>query len=98
MPGPLGQRASLPAGRWTKVLWGWGWYSINYSVTVSAPGCEYRTYAPPLPWPSSSGKLSATGSTRIEHAVRGYGDVWFFSPVNATYTLTPVSREPLNDF
>lgn len=98
MPGSLGRSYSLPAGRWTKVLWGWGWYSINYTVRVSAPGCEYRTYAPPFPWPSSSGTLSPASATRIEHAVRGYGDVWIYSPTNATASLTPVSREPLGDF
>lgn len=75
----------LRAGEWTKVLWGWGYYSVRYTTSTSAPGGEYRCYSPPWPWPTSSGGLPAY----ITHRVNGYGDCWLRSPVDATYYLNP---------
>jgi hypothetical protein len=76
---------SLRANQWTKVLWGWGYYSVNYAASTNSTGGQYRGYTAPVPWPISSGSLPNT----ITHRVIGYGDVWLFSPVDTTYTLTP---------
>ena len=80
----------LPADRWTKVLWGWGKYSVSYSAWVTTAGGRYRCYTAPLPWPASSGNLPAV----ITHNVVGYGDCWLYSPTPATYVLTPVFPYP----
>lgn len=77
---------SLRAGEWTKVLWGWGYYAIDYGASISAGGGQYRCYSAPSPWPISSGNLPS----RLTHRVIGYGDVWLYSPVDASYTLNPV--------
>ena len=76
----------LRAGQWTKVLWGWGYYSVDYGASIDASGGEYRCYTAPLPWPVSSGTLPHV----ITHRVIGYGDCWLYSPVEATYYLVPV--------
>jgi hypothetical protein len=68
------------------VLWGWGYFSVQYSASISANGGQYRGYASPSPFPITSGNLP----TIITHRVIGYGDVWLYSPVDATYVLTPV--------
>jgi hypothetical protein len=91
MPTSTSSFGSLRANQWTKVLWGWGWYSLAYNISISAPGGEYRCYTTPFPWPIGSGTLPG----RVIHSVYGYGDVWLFSPTDATYQLTPVSREQL---
>lgn len=80
-----GLTGTLQAGKWKKVLWGWGWYSIGYAAYISAPGGKVDCYAPPWPWPTSY-RTPAT----IWHNVNGYGDCWLYSPVNATYSLKPV--------
>lgn len=74
----------LPANRWTQVITGWGWYSVAYSLSSSAPGGKYRIY----PF-YSSGDLP---NPYVDFTVRGYGDIWLYSPVEATWTATPVSH------
>jgi hypothetical protein len=78
---------TLQAGKWKKVLWGWGWYTVAYSVSISASGGKAHCYSAPIPWP-----VSYQLPGRIYHRVTGYGDCWLYSPVNASYTLTPVVR------
>jgi hypothetical protein len=63
---------SLPANKRTRILSGWGWYAVDYSISTGAPGGEYRTY--PI---YSSGTLP---NPRITLQVRGYGDLWVFHP------------------
>jgi len=94
MPTSMSRQGILAAGRWTKVLWGWGLYSISYRATTNPPGGEYRCYTTPSPFPIASGILPG----RVKHSVVGYGDVWFFSPVRASFLLNPVSLEPAYDF
>lgn len=77
---------TLQAGKWKKVLWGWGWYDVAYAASTSAPGGKADCYSAPNPWPKSY-RLPAT----MWHSVSGYGDCWLYSPVNATYTLRPVT-------
>jgi hypothetical protein len=72
---------SLPAGKWTKVIWGWGWYSVQYAVRTGAPGGQYRVY--PV---YSSGPLPA----QITHQVRVYGDIWLFSPIDTQWGADPI--------
>lgn len=74
---------TLQGGKWKKVLWGWGGFSLGYGAKISAPGGKADCY---VPWRVSY-RLPAT----IYHTVNGYGDCWLYSPVNATYTLWPVS-------
>lgn len=74
---PSGQ---LPANKWTKVMWGWGWYEVTYTISSSAPGGQFRTY--PI---YSSGTLPR----QVTHQVRGYGDVWLYSPVLASWQANP---------
>jgi hypothetical protein len=88
----VGTSGSLRANQWTKVLWGWGWYSVNYNASIGVPGGQYRSYSNPFPFPIGSGPLPA----RITHSVYGYGDVWLFSPADASYQLIPVGRETLS--
>ncbi len=78
---------SLPANQWTRVLQGWGYYSVDYGIRVNDPGGKYRCYTAPIPWPISEGSLP---NPRVTHRVIGYGDVWLFCPVSTTYTLVPV--------
>jgi hypothetical protein len=77
---------SLPAGKWTKVTSGWGYFAVDYSARTGAPGGQYRCYTAPAPFPISSGALPQ----RITHRVIGYGDVWLYSPTATSYTLVPV--------
>ena len=76
---PSGQ---LPANKWTKVIWGWGWYSVRYSIRTGAAGGAYRTY--PI---YSSGALPS----QITHNVRPYGDIWLFSPTATWWSADPIS-------
>lgn len=77
---------SLSAGKWVKVVEGWGFYSVRYGVSIGTVGGEYRTYSSPIPWAISSGKLP----NEITHRVWGYGDIWLYSPVDTTYNLNPI--------
>ncbi|MDX6698625.1 MAG: hypothetical protein QOE65_2022 [Solirubrobacteraceae bacterium] len=91
-PTSAGSQGSLPANRWTKVLWGWGFYTVRYHASISAQGGQFKCYSAPSPFPIASGPLP----NRITHTVVGYGDVWLLSPVAASYSLVPVSAEPLS--
>lgn len=71
---------SLPAGKWTKVIWGWGWYAVQYGISTGAPGGRYRTY----PFYSNG-----TLPNHVTHQVRGYGDIWLFSPVDTQWQANP---------
>lgn len=86
---PVVVTGTLAGGTWTKVLSGWGYYSVRYYATTGAAGSRYDCYTPPAPWPSSSGPLPA----EITHVVRGYGDCWFYSPVETWYALYPVGPD-----
>jgi hypothetical protein len=70
---------SLPAGKWTQIIYGWGWYAVKYSVSTGAPDGQYRTY--PL---YSSGRLPA----HVTHQVRGFGDIWVYSPTDTWWSAT----------
>lgn len=77
----------LPARKWTRVLYGWGKYSLGYSVQVGhGVRGQYRCYTTPLPWPVSSGELPA----QVTHHVYGYGDVWLYAEEATNYHLVPV--------
>ena len=73
---------SLPANKWTKVISGWGWYSVRFSIRTGAPGGKYRTY--PV---YGSGNLPA----EVTHQVVGYGDIWVYSPTATTWYANPIS-------
>ena len=77
----------LAADSWTRVLSGWGYFSVEYGISVSVPGGRYRCYTAPLPWPWSSGDLP---NPQVTHRVIGYGDVWLHVPAPATYRIVPV--------
>jgi hypothetical protein len=77
---------SLQGGKWKKVTWGWGWYSISYGASTSARGSKFRCYTAPIPWPISSGNLP----NQVTLRVIGYGDIWLFSPTTCQYQLVPV--------
>jgi hypothetical protein len=77
----------LPAGKWTRVAQGWGYYSVDYGISTGAQGGRYRCYTAPLPFPYSSGSLP---NPRVTHRVIGYGSVWLFSPTETSYSLVPV--------
>ena len=77
---------SLPANKWTRVVFGGGYYTVRYGASTAAGTGEYRTYSAPSPWPISSGRLPS----EITHRVIIYGDVWLFSPVDTTYFLNPI--------
>jgi hypothetical protein len=77
MPG-----GTLQAGKWTKVISGWGWYSVRYAIQVNVSGGQYRTY--PV---YSSGVLPAW----VTHNVRPYGDIWLYAPTAAMWTANPIS-------
>jgi hypothetical protein len=77
----------LPAGNWTKVADGWGYYSVDYGISTGAGGGQYRCYTAPLPFPYSSGSLP---NPRVTHRVIGYGSVWLSSPVATSFSLVPV--------
>jgi hypothetical protein len=69
---------SLRGDRWTRVVFGWGYYSVAYGIRTQDPGGRYRCYTAPLPDPY------------VTHRVIGYGDIWLYSPVDTTYLLVPV--------
>ena len=75
---PSGQ---LRANTWTKVIWGWGWYAVEYAISTGAPAGQYRTY--PV---YSTGHLPK----QVTHQVRVYGDIWLFSPVDTYWQANPV--------
>lgn len=81
---------SLPADRWTRVVYGWGKYSVRYAAFTGATGGKYRCYVAFVPWPISSGQLPG----EITHTVVGYGDVWLYSPTATTYRLEPLGPDP----
>jgi hypothetical protein len=72
----------LPAGKWTKVISGWGWYELAYSIRATGPEVLFRTY--PV---YSSGRLPS----RVTHAVRVYGDIWLYSPSPTHWDANPLS-------
>jgi hypothetical protein len=80
---------TLTANTWTRVLYGWGKYSVRYAASVSEIGGKYRCYTAPLPMPVSSGDLPTT----VTHMVMGYGDVWLYCPQDATYSLIPLGPD-----
>jgi hypothetical protein len=69
------------------VVYGWGYFSVDYGISTADPGGRYRAYTAPLPWPLSQGPLP---NPRVTHRVLGYGDIWLWSPVATTYWLVPV--------
>jgi hypothetical protein len=73
------------------VVWGWGKYSVRYAGSTGAQSGSYRCYTAPVPWPVASGRLPA----EITHTVVGYGDIWFFSPVETVYSLQPLGPNPV---
>ncbi|MFD3546544.1 hypothetical protein ACFWUW_13185 [Streptomyces sp. NPDC058655] len=81
-----GLTGTLQAGKWKKVLWGWGWYDIAYAASISSAGGKVDCYTTPNPWP----RTYRTPAT-VWFSVKGYGDCWLYSPVNATYSLRPVT-------
>jgi hypothetical protein len=82
---------SLPADKWTKVLWGWGKYSVRYSAYTDAPGAKFRCFSAPVPWPIASGPLPS----EVTHTVVGYGDVWLYCPEDTQYYLHPLGPDPV---
>lgn len=72
---------SLPADTWTRVIWGVGWYAVDYAIGTGAPGGRYRTY--PI---YSSGDLPR----QVTHQVRGYGDIWLYCPTATSWSAEPV--------
>jgi hypothetical protein len=73
----------ISGGEWKKVLWGWGFYKVRYGISLNIPGGKYKCY---VVIPISSGTLP----NEVTHIVAGYGDVWIWSPSNATYRCTPI--------
>lgn len=79
---------TLAAQKWTRVAYGWGKFSIAYSVHLSREvRGKYRCYTTPLPWPISAGPLP----DEVTHHVYGYGDVWLYAEDRADYFMIPVS-------
>ena len=74
---------TLNAGKWKKVLWGWGYYSVRYGISINGPGGKFKCY---VVFPVSSGPLP----NEVTHRVIGYGDVWIWSPRDATYLISPI--------
>jgi hypothetical protein len=83
------QTGRLNPGEWTRVLSGWGYYTVDYGVTVTAD-CEFRCNIALVPFPWSTGELRPNGVNRITHRVVSYGDVWFLSNTDARYAIYPV--------
>jgi hypothetical protein len=78
----------MPPGIWVPVLWAFGYYSMNYSVRIAAPGGEYECLIAAYPFPYTSGRLPQLDLT---FKVIGYGQMNLRSPVFTTYFVTPVS-------
>jgi hypothetical protein len=74
---------TLNPGVWTKVMWGWGVFSLTYQVFGTGLPVEVHMYTPI----HSSFTLQFGGFFRFAPA--GYGDVWFKSPAGGTYTIVP---------
>lgn len=55
--------------------------ALQIASDASAPGAQFRTY--PI---YSSGQLPR----QVTHQVRGYGDVWLYSPVAASWQALPI--------
>jgi len=78
-----GRSGTLQANQWTKVMWGWGRFSITYQVFGTALPVEVRMYTPFF----SSFSLGVGGF--FQFSPIGYGDVWFRSGTDGTYVLVP---------
>ena len=78
----------MPGGGWWPVVYGYGYYSVNYSVSIGVPGGKYQCWIAPVPFPISSGNLPQEDLT-FQVVVQGVLSLW--SPRPTTYFVTPVS-------
>ena len=57
---------SLRAGSWTRVVYGWGYFSVDYGISIADSGGRDRAYTAPIPWPAADGqRLEVQGTTDI---------------------------------
>lgn len=80
-------RKDISAKRWTKVVSGWGKYSVDYGISVTNGQGKYRCYLAGIPFPFSSGKLP---SPAVTLNVIGYGEIKVYSDENCVCVLNPV--------
>lgn len=84
MPG-----GALPTGIWTKAVWGWGYFSVDYALQPSV-ACDYNCYVGIVPFAVSAGTAEPGHETIVTHRVIVYGDIWLRAHGEGTYELTPV--------
>lgn len=84
---PVSIYKDIPAKKWTKVVSGWGKYSVDYGISVSSGQGKYKCYVAGVPFPASSGNLP---SPVVTLNVIGYGEIKVYSTEKCTCVLVPV--------
>jgi hypothetical protein len=79
----LERSGTLQPGQWTKVMWGWGVYSLTYQAFGTGLPVDVEKYTPI----KSSFQLGYGGF--FEFSPIGYGDVWFRSGTGGDYQIVP---------
>jgi hypothetical protein len=80
---------ALPGNAWIKVVYGWGYYSVDYGLSASVE-CDYACYVGVLPFAWSTGTIQPGKFATITHKVVVYGDIWLRGRADGDYGLTPI--------
>jgi hypothetical protein len=79
---------TLSPNVWTKVIWGWGIYTVQYQVFGTGAPFEVERYTPILT------RFVLRAGDVFEFNPKGYGDVWFRSANGGSYQINPFVRRP----
>jgi hypothetical protein len=80
---------TLRANEWTKVVWGAGWFSANYSIRWASPSGarpsgDFACYTVGLPL--SSGEVH-NGFAEFSLKAYAYAECWVRSPIDVNYEI-----------
>lgn len=80
---------TLQANEWTKVVWGAGWFSADYSIRWASPSGarpsgEFACYTVGLPL--SSGEVH-NGFAQFSLKAYAYAECWVKSPIEVNYEI-----------
>ncbi len=84
---PIAATGELTPGKWKRVLWGWGYFNLNYYINLypasgDAKG-RYESFVGGLPFPISSGALPDF----VVHRVVGYGEIKITASQRCAYEV-----------
>ena len=84
MPG-----GGLLAGQWSRAVYGWGYFSVDYALECSVD-CDFACYVGVLPFAWATGIAHPMATNRVTHRVIVYGDIWLRGHGEGSYILAPI--------